>query len=94
VLVVDFTSLDDLSTSIENTIAQTEDILTTLNSQITEVAQVWSGAASAGFQRTFASWMQAQQDLRQRLSELRNLVVTAHDNHAAALATNVSIWQV
>jgi WXG100 family type VII secretion target len=93
-LVVDFSALDDLAGSIESMITQTEDILDALNRQITEVAQLWTGAASVGFQRTFTSWMQAQQDLRQRLSELHDLVVTAHDNHATALTTNVSIWQV
>ena len=93
-LTVDFAALDQLSSTIERSIQETEDLLSTLTTHVTHVAETWTGSASEGFQRTVADWMAGQHDLRRRLQDLHQLVVTAHNNHAQAVRTNVAIWQV
>ncbi|HEX3785819.1 MAG TPA: WXG100 family type VII secretion target [Pseudonocardiaceae bacterium] len=92
--MVDFVALEDMSDAIERTISETENILGTLRNNIAQLAEMWTGSASEGFQRAQTNWMQGQQDLQRQLTELRELVVTAHDNHIKALATNVAMWQV
>ena len=93
-LLVDFAVLDNMSDTIERTISDTENILGTLRGNIAQLDEIWVGSASEGFQRVVARWMEGQQDLQRRLAELRDLVVTAYENHSKALATNVAMWQV
>ena len=93
-LVVDFAALDRLRTAIEQSIHDAEQNLTTLDSQVRQLAQSWSGTAADGFQRTIADWTRGRQDLQRQLEYLRRLVATAHDNHASAVAANVAMWRV
>jgi WXG100 family type VII secretion target len=93
-LTVDFAALDELSATIERTIDKTEAVLATLTGNVAHLAKLWEGPAAEGFQRTVADWMAGQRDLRRRLEDIRNLVVTAHDNHAHAVHTNVAMWRV
>jgi early secretory antigenic target protein ESAT-6 len=93
VLVVDFAALKDLSTSIEESIEQAEEILATLKGQLASLAETWTGAAAEGFQATFARWSASEQDLREQVRGLLDLVVTAHDNHAQAVRRNTAMWQ-
>jgi WXG100 family type VII secretion target len=93
-LVVDFAALDRLRTAIEQSIQDAEQHLTTLDSQVRQVAQNWLGAAAEGFQRTIADWTSGRQDLQRQLEYLRTLVAAAYDNHASAVATNIAMWRV
>jgi WXG100 family type VII secretion target len=93
-LIVDFAALDELSATIERMINKTEAVLATLTGNVSRLAEMWEGSAAEGFQRTFADWMAGQRDLRRRLEDIWNLVVTAHDNHAQAVHINVAMWRV
>jgi WXG100 family type VII secretion target len=93
-LVVEFAALDRLRTAIESSIEDASQHLQTLTEQVARLSTEWSGAASDGFQRMVSDWLAARADLQQQLSYLRTVVVTAHDNHASAVATNVNMWQV
>jgi WXG100 family type VII secretion target len=93
-LTVDFAALDELSATIERTIDKTEAVLATLTGNVAHQAELWEGSAAEGFQQTVASWMAGQRDLRRQLEGILDLVVTAHDNHAHAVHTNVATWQV
>jgi WXG100 family type VII secretion target len=94
ILVVDFEALDQLRTAIECSIEDAEQHLTTLDRQVRQLANMWSGAAAEGFQRTITDWTNGQQDLQHQLDYLRAIVTTAHHNHATAVATNVAMWRV
>jgi WXG100 family type VII secretion target len=94
VLRVDFAVLAGLSGSIERSIRETEESLATLSTHVTRVAEIWTGAASEGFQRAVDDWMAGQRDLRVRLQDLHDLVVAAHDNHAQAVRANVAMWRM
>lgn len=93
-LVVDFAALDRLRTAISSSIDDAEQHLQTLTDQVKRLSTAWSGAASDGFQRMVSDWLAARADLQRQLSYLRTVVVTAHDNHASAVVTNVDMWQV
>jgi WXG100 family type VII secretion target len=93
-LVVDFAALDRLRTAIAASIEDTSQHLQTLTDQVRWLSTEWSGAASDGFQKMVSDWLAAQADLRQQLSYLRTVVMTAHDNHASAVATNINMWRV
>jgi WXG100 family type VII secretion target len=94
VLAVDFAALNDLSTAIQRSIEQAEEILTTLAKQLAGVAEMWTGAASEGFRESYAAWSGSEQDLQRQLQALHDLVVTAHNNHAQAARRNVAIWRI
>jgi WXG100 family type VII secretion target len=92
-IVVDFDALDQLRGAIDRSIADAEEQLAELADQIRLLRRQWRGAAADGFERAIADWLAAAADLRGQLEYLHTLVVTARDNHAAALATNVAMWR-
>lgn len=92
-LHVDFSSLEALAGSIRRATEGVEQALNDLEGQVRALGEVWSGAASEGFQRTQADWMASARDLRAQLNYLHELVTTAHGNHARAVATNSAIWR-
>lgn len=94
VIVVDFAALENMVHSIERTLAETESTLESLAGSVDRLVGMWAGSAAEGFQRTVAEWTNGQQDLRAQLAALRDLVETAHDNHADALAANIAMWRV
>jgi WXG100 family type VII secretion target len=93
-LVVDFAGLRSLAGGINKIIDETQVLLSDLGQRIHNLTELWEGAASDGFRRTQGDWFAAAEDLRTRLEGLRDLVVTAHDNHAAAVRTNTAMWRV
>ncbi|HEX3588669.1 MAG TPA: WXG100 family type VII secretion target [Pseudonocardiaceae bacterium] len=93
-IVVDFDALDRLRGAIERSIADAEEQLAALADRVRLLTRQWQGAAAEGAQRIIADWLAAQADLRGQLEYLHTLVVTARDNHAAALATNVATWRI
>jgi WXG100 family type VII secretion target len=93
-LVVDFGALDQLRNAIERSLEDAEQQLQTLTDQVRHLTTLWEGAASDGFQRTVTNWLAAREDLQRQLEFLRTVVVTAHQNHAAAVSTNTAMWRV
>ena len=93
-LVVDFAGLRSLASGIGTVIDEIERLLDELGQQVRDLTGLWEGAASDGFRRTQADWLAAAGDLHVRLCAVRDLVVTAHDNHATAVRANTAMWRV
>ena len=93
-LIVDFAELRALAVGIDKRIVDIEGVLGGLGEQIAVLTDLWDGAAAEGFRRTQADWFAAAGDLRVRLVGLRDMVVTAHDNHAGAVRVNTKMWRV
>ena len=93
-LLVDFASLQSLTARIDNHLDRVATLLNDLQARIEALTGQWDGAASAGFRRTLADWFAAAEDLRTRLTGIRDLVTTAHDNHTTAVHTNTAMWRV
>jgi WXG100 family type VII secretion target len=93
-LVVDFAALRSLASGIDRRIEEIKALLDDLGRQVSALTDLWDGAASDGFRRAQADWFAAADDLRVRLADLRDMVLTAHDNHADAVRTNTLMWRV
>jgi WXG100 family type VII secretion target len=93
-LFVNFAELRGLAGGIDRQLEEIEALLDNLGKQIAALTELWDGAAAEGFRRTQADWFAAAGDLRVRLASLREMVVTAHDNHAGAVRTNTQMWRV
>jgi WXG100 family type VII secretion target len=93
-LIVDFAGLRTLVAGIDKSIEEIEGLLDDLGRTINTLTELWAGSAAEGFRRTQADWFAAADDLRARLAGLRDMVVTAHDNHASAVRTNTKMWRM
>ncbi|MFL6140433.1 MAG: WXG100 family type VII secretion target [Labedaea sp.] len=93
-LVVDFASLRALAVGIDRRIENMTALLDDLDKKVAALTELWEGASAAGFRRTQAEWFAATEDLRVRLAGIRDLVITAHNNHAGAVRANTSMWRV
>lgn len=93
-LVVDFAALRSLAVGIDRRISDIEGLLDDLNKKVAGLTELWDGASAEGFRRTQAEWFAAAEDLRTQLAGLRDMVVTAHNNHAGAVRANTSVWRV
>jgi WXG100 family type VII secretion target len=60
---------------------------------VRELAADWTGAASEEFQQAAARWRSASNDLHASLLQVKALLLTAHDNYAAAESANVRMWR-
>jgi WXG100 family type VII secretion target len=83
-----------MASSVSRRIDDVEAALGELDAQISQLAGLWTGAASEGFQRTIGQWRSAAGDLRERLVFAQRFVTTAHDNHAGAVRANTIMWRV
>lgn len=93
-LRVDFTALAGMQSAIRRASDEIETSLTELDNQIRWLTEVWQGSSAAGFVRSAAQWRAGSADLRTQLVFLHDLVGTAANNHADAVAANTRMWQV
>lgn len=91
-ITVDYAALGSFRGRMQEIYQDIETHLTDLQQQVEAVSEIWEGAASEGFQDTISDWQQSAADLQDRLAELHNFVCRAHDNQAAAVASNSRIW--
>lgn len=92
-MTVDFTALGELVDSLAAHINAIEDELGEMEQIVQDLESSWEGDAQKAFHEAVAEWSSAARDLRDQLGWIRGLVVTAHDNHATAVRTNVAIWR-
>ncbi len=93
-LVVDFVTLRSVAGGIDRAVSDIERSLDDLHRHLAALTATWTGDAADAYGRAQAEWFAAAEDLRMRLAGLRDLVLTAHDNHAGAVRTNTAIWRV
>ncbi|MEC3974305.1 WXG100 family type VII secretion target [Amycolatopsis sp. H20-H5] len=92
-LTVDFAVLKRTAEAIAKHIDATEGNLDELDRIVTDLKSSWKGDAQDAFGTAATEWFSAARDLRDQLHWLRDVVITAHDNHAKAVHVNVTIWQ-
>jgi hypothetical protein len=54
----------------------------------------WLGDAQSAFAQHYGEWVAAARESHAGLPRIRDFVLTAHDNHSAALSANLGIWRV
>ena len=92
-LTVDFSVLRTLASDIAAHIDATDESLDALDEIVADLATCWAGAGHDAFHEAITEWFSSARDLRDQLHWSRGVVTNAHDNHAAAVETNVRIWR-
>lgn len=89
---VDFGQVAALAEQITSQSNKIESELDQLRQQISQLDQIWEGAASAGYQQTKAQWFQAADDLRTTLARIGAAVHAASDSYSSTEASNAKLW--
>lgn len=92
-IAVSFAELEALGGQIQSTATSIESELDSLRSQISNLEQLWEGAAGGGFQATKQKWFQSADDLRQVLASIGAAVHAAEQQYQATESKNASAWQ-
>jgi WXG100 family type VII secretion target len=93
-LRVDFSALRSRADDLETAFDQAEELLTTLEQELKDALGEWLGDGQSAFARRYGEWVAAARELHADLPRIRDFVLTAHDNHSAALSANLGIWRV
>ncbi|HJP78847.1 MAG TPA: WXG100 family type VII secretion target [Pseudonocardiaceae bacterium] len=91
-IAVSFGELEALGGQISSTSQQIEGELDSLKSQISNLDNLWQGAASGGYQATKAKWFQAADDLRQVLAAIGSAISAAEQAYSQTEQKNASAW--
>lgn len=89
---VTFGSLEQLSGDIHNQVTQIEGNLNDLQSQISNLEQIWEGGASAGFQQVKGQWFTSADHLRVVLAKIETAVIQSTDGYRDAEDRNTKRW--
>jgi WXG100 family type VII secretion target len=90
---VTFGSLEQLAGDIHGQVAAIEGNLNDLQSQISNLEQIWEGGASAGFQQTKQQWFTSADHLRQVLAKIETAVVQSTQGYRETENRNASRWE-
>ncbi|MFI5584008.1 WXG100 family type VII secretion target [Amycolatopsis sp. NPDC051758] len=93
-LRVDFSALRAQADDLESAFNRAEELLTKLEQELKDALGDWLGDGQSAFARSYGDWVAAARELHTDLPRIRDLVLTAHDNHGAALSANLGIWRV
>lgn len=77
----DFHSIDGLVGEIRTNVSTVEGRLAELKQKVTNLSQVWEGAADAGFQQTQRDWVAAADDLN---AALQRIHIAVNDSNLSA----------
>ena len=91
-IAVSFAELEALGGQIQSTATQIEGELDSLRTQISNLEQMWEGAAGGGFQSTKTKWFQSADDLRQVLNSIGAAVNAAEEAYKTTEGKNASAW--
>ncbi|MFJ7210499.1 WXG100 family type VII secretion target [Amycolatopsis sp. NPDC098790] len=92
-LRVDFAALRTRAQDLETAFDEADALLTRLEQELAEALGDWLGDGRSAFARRYAEWVAAARQLHADLPRIRDFVLTAHDNHGAALSANLDIWR-
>lgn len=93
-LRVDFSALRAQADDLESAFNRAEELLAKLEQELKDALGDWLGDGQSAFARSYGEWVAAARELHTDLPRMRDFVLTAHDNHGAALSANLGIWRV
>src|SRR2546421_8292628 len=92
-LRVDFSALRSRAQALDDAFRQTEELLDRLEQELKDALGDWLGDGQSAFAQRYGEWVGAAKELHADLPKIRDFVLTAHDNHGAALSANLGIWR-
>src|SRR5947208_13654966 len=92
-LRVDFAALRTRAEDLKTAFDQADELLTRLEQELKDALGDWLGDGQSAFAQRYAEWVAAARALHADLPRIRDLLLTAHDNHTPALTANQGIWR-
>ncbi len=69
------------------------DLLAELSVQVLRMHEAWDGVAAAAHEAAQRQWEDGFAQMSAALADMRAAGVSAHDNYAAAVETNLALWR-
>ena len=69
-----------------------EQMLTEIDSLVTNLHTTWTGRGAAAHAEAHRHWARGEAMMREALAHLRTSGATAHRNYTGAMSTNVGMW--
>ncbi|MEN4475752.1 WXG100 family type VII secretion target [Mycolicibacterium cosmeticum] len=69
-----------------------EELAARVDRQVSELHGSWMGESADAQKARHDEWMQAEAQMRESLTELREAAARAHRNYSEAIAANVAMW--
>jgi WXG100 family type VII secretion target len=69
-----------------------EQLLTEIDSLVTNLHTTWTGRGAAAHAEAHRHWARGEAMMREALAHLRTSGATAHRNYTGAMSTNVGMW--
>ena len=69
-----------------------EDMLTEIDSLVSNLHTTWSGQGAAAHAEAHRHWARGEEMMREALAQLRTAGATAHRNYTDAMSTNLAMW--
>ncbi|HET9170874.1 MAG TPA: WXG100 family type VII secretion target [Actinospica sp.] len=92
-IAVTFAEVEDGRQAVLTLCNELAENLDNLEHILAPVRASWSGAASEGFEETYARWRADAEALHEDLTWIHSMVCNAQTNFAAAHAAVLSTWQ-
>ncbi|WP_196425870.1 WXG100 family type VII secretion target [Amycolatopsis camponoti] len=92
-LRVDFSALRAQADALDHAFGRAEELLAQLEQELKDALGAWLGEGQNAFATAYGEWVVAARELHSDLPRIREFVLTAHDNHGAALSANLGIWR-
>ena len=69
-----------------------EDMLTEIDSLVSNLHTTWTGQGAAAHAEAHRHWARGEEMMREALAQLRTAGATAHRNYTDAMSTNLAMW--
>ncbi|MHB8190869.1 MAG: WXG100 family type VII secretion target [Ferrimicrobium sp.] len=91
-IVVEPSELDTLARELISTHMSFDERMVHLNSVVRGIDESWTGSASTKFEELYSLWLHQFQVVSEHLSVMGVALRTVADNHRAATAANLRMW--
>lgn len=89
---VDSDALLGATSALSGTVGHMQSLMATLNGQLQNLAQSWTGSAAIAFHDVVNEWQATQRMVEMNLDEISVALSTARDHYAEVEATNLAIF--
>ena len=69
-----------------------EDMLTEIDSLVSNLHTTWTGQGAAAHAEAHRHWARGEEMMREALAQLRTAGATGHRNYTDAMSTNLAMW--
>jgi early secretory antigenic target protein ESAT-6 len=89
---VDSDALLGATSALTGTVSQMQSLMGSLNGQLHNLAQSWTGGAALAFHDLVTEWQATQRMVESNLDEISVALASAHDHYAEVEAANLALF--